>query len=147
MSGNARRTIRWFGTAVGIVVLEACVSGAPVLGMAHGQEMAESMCMSAARSVAPPPGFTPVTASAAQLKCYGFPPRPIDDSEALGRWTRLMSHARVYVAPVFKTVRGLIFPPLTRMRHGVRSSADLGWWAGAVPMFDHGPVLAEPRTG
>ena len=46
----------------------------------------------------PPAGFNPLTASAAALKKYGFPPRPTDPM-ALSLWTWAMQHAKHYVAP------------------------------------------------
>ncbi|HKU57620.1 MAG TPA: hypothetical protein VJP41_11430 [Gaiellaceae bacterium] len=43
----------------------------------------------------PPAGFDPVTATAAQLREYGFPPRPAGrpSSAAAGAWRYAMSHA------------------------------------------------------
>jgi hypothetical protein len=50
-------------------------------------------------SVAPPAGFNPITATDAQLQCYGFPPRPINANQ-LTAWTNVMSHLGPYIAPV-----------------------------------------------
>lgn len=46
----------------------------------------------------PPAGFNPLTASAASLKKYGFPPRPTDPA-ALSLWSWAMKHATHYVPP------------------------------------------------
>lgn len=46
----------------------------------------------------PPAGFNPLTASAASLKKYGFPPRPTAPA-ALSLWSEAMQHATHYVPP------------------------------------------------
>ena len=47
---------------------------------------------------APPTGFNPLQATAAQLAHYGFPPRPTDPT-ALATWTQAMQDALHYVVP------------------------------------------------
>jgi hypothetical protein len=44
---------------------------------------------------APPAGFNPTTATAAQLRKYGFPPRPVGDpsSPAVKAWLQAMNNA------------------------------------------------------
>jgi len=46
-------------------------------------------------SPTPPQGFDPVTASDADLNCFGFPSRPAAGSQGLATWTWFMQHAKV----------------------------------------------------
>lgn len=70
---------------------------------------AGSACLSPAHPhVAPPAGFLPGRATSRELRCYGFPARPID-SVAQQKWNRLMAHALHYVPPVVATVPGVHF--------------------------------------
>jgi len=52
----------------------------------------------AGRSMPPPAGFDPLSATTDQLQCYGFPRRPTD-ARGLAVWTTAMSHALHYVDP------------------------------------------------
>jgi hypothetical protein len=45
-----------------------------------------------------PAGFRPETATAQQLQCYGFPPRP-SGGEALATWESVMARYRYHVNP------------------------------------------------
>jgi hypothetical protein len=46
----------------------------------------------------PPSGFNPLTATAAQLEEYGFPPKPIDPTD-LQNWTEIMKNYKETVTP------------------------------------------------
>jgi hypothetical protein len=52
----------------------------------------------AAFSVQPPAKFDPLTATDAELACYGFPKRP-SSVTALAHWQDVMAHAQTYVVP------------------------------------------------
>lgn len=54
---------------------------------------------------APPANFNPLTATAVQLKLYGFPARPTN-AAALAQWEDVMSHAKHYVR--LKPVQGTV---------------------------------------
>lgn len=49
----------------------------------------------------PPAGFNPSTASAADLRLYGYPPRPAanESSEAFARWAKIVNPALTRVVP------------------------------------------------
>jgi hypothetical protein len=116
MSGTDCAALRHLAPVLGCTILGLWFVAALGMGRAHGQDVTPRTCMSAAGSVAPPQGFSALAASAAQLRCDGFPPRPTKGGEALDRWTELMSRARVYVPPVLKVVPGVIFPTLQSYR-------------------------------
>lgn len=63
----------------------------------------------AAFFVQPPGGFNPLTATDAQLACYGFPKRP-ESSTGLAQWEDVMAHAKTYVAPALWPA-GTLQPP------------------------------------
>jgi hypothetical protein len=82
---------------------------------------ASSQCISRTNpSIAPPSAFSPATASDAELRCYGFPPRPTNP-EALTLWTYAMQHAKTYVGPAHFIA--------TSVHHGVVRTVR-GNWAG-----------------
>jgi hypothetical protein len=69
----------------------------PVTGRAATSSAAQ--CVSVDTPfVAPPPGFRPETASDADLRCYGFPPRPTDPT-TLAMWTTAMQAFKEMVGP------------------------------------------------
>ena len=48
----------------------------------------------------PPPGFNPVTGTAAQLQEYGFPPRPpVNNAGALAAWSSAMEKVKSVSPP------------------------------------------------
>lgn len=54
----------------------------------------------------PAAGFSPLTASDAQLQEYGFPPRPQNPNE-LAQWKSDMSHWKRVAAPTLSTIPGI----------------------------------------
>lgn len=62
-------------------------------------------------SVEPPAGFNVLTASSAELACYGFPARP-QGGPQLQKWENLMRGAAKYVVPSFSN------PGVTLMQGG-----------------------------
>lgn len=76
-------------TAIPVIVTvraDPAVAGAP------------SGCMPTVQAAVPPAGFNPVTATSAQLRCFGFPSRPASSAK-LSRWNYFMSRAINYVYP------------------------------------------------
>jgi Peptidase A4 family len=74
-----------------------------------------------ARNIVPPAGFRPETATAAQLKEYGFPPRPADRAQ-LARWNFHMARWKGAVKPTS-------FLAITHSRADTETSGN---WAGYV---------------
>ncbi len=83
------------GLAIGAAGILLLASGSLAVTYAAAANATQGL---SARVSAPPAGFNPLTASAAALKAYGFPPRPTSAS-ALAAWTQAMEHAKTYVAP------------------------------------------------
>lgn len=80
-------------------------------------DKASGRCVSAVGPGAPPAGFDPLQATPAELKCYGFPPRP-KAPKPLATWENAMRHAKYYVPPPS-------FPPAGTVRTSYPSN-----WAG-----------------
>lgn len=84
-------------------------------------------------SVEPPAGFDPLTASPAQLACYGYPTRPAGGL-ALSAWTNAMQRARHYVVPAFG-------PPLagaTQPLAGTKTYKPYPWSGYTIPASKNG---------
>lgn len=105
------------------VVLAASLAAAfiaPTMGRAASPSDVPS-CMSATvRAVTPPGGFDPLSATADQLRCYGFPARPTD-APGLQAWTSAMQLAKEYVVPAFTAA-----PRHSNLPHGLPRSLPHG---------------------
>ena len=94
------------------------------------------------RTFSPPPsGFHPLTASAADLTKYGFPPRP-DHPQHLEHYGRLfdqITDSFHYIEPTFQVN--------TNIRHGVVPRPDVVIQAGneVNPIWSGGVVFAPPE--
>jgi hypothetical protein len=81
----------------------------------------------------PPAGFKPLTATAAQLRAAGYPPRPPQsDPAALRTWTTAVNRPLHFSAP---------HPVCTGFKHSV---IQKGNWAGhEVPESDYGDPIVQ----
>jgi hypothetical protein len=77
----------------------------------------------------PPAGFNPLTATARQLKEYGFPAKP-SDATSLAEWTHVMSYAKYYE-------KGTLTPTVNTISSDSDSSPN---WAGYV-------IQSTPNNG
>jgi hypothetical protein len=95
--GNLVR--RRTAAAVALAVVGAAVwLGQPALAAHHPGGASDAGCLPLRTFPLPPPGFSPLRATAAQLRRYGFPPRPPAQgpgaAEALAAWNHAMAHSR-----------------------------------------------------
>lgn len=74
----------------------------------------------------PPADFNPLNATPADLKKYGFPSKPTDET-SLKSWTRVMEHAINYVAPDQTALDPKSYPT-----NGLVDSEEWDNWAGYV---------------
>ena len=81
----------------------------------------------------PPAGFNPTTATNAELKAWGYPPRPSprDGAEALARWKDMVNPAMRRIVPDFAPRKGIYHRPAMRLR------------VAATPRNTNGPILAS----
>ncbi len=106
---------RYIGAVVGVILVSALpmhlrratAQGVPNLAslpqcqsVAAGTVHVVDSLAGPVTSVEPPSGFSPTGATAAELRCYGFPQRPTDPRQ-LTQWTRVMAQPRHYVVPQF----------------------------------------------
>jgi hypothetical protein len=89
----------------------------------------------------PPLGFDPHIATDAQLRLYGFPPRPAAGT-ARTRWNRLYPYHRIdFVVPEMCSLPGIIHA--ADARAGIASPAYSHNWSGGVATRETG---ADPFT-
>jgi hypothetical protein len=89
----------------------------------------QARCGRIIKTFTPPHGFDPVTATASQLRTYGFPPRPSGSPKALAAWTEVFKHFLHYVSPK---------PVCSSVKHSILDSCS---WAGhVVPKSDYGNI-------
>lgn len=79
---------------------------------------------------APPAGFEPRHATAAELEAYGFPPRPPAATRARATWELAMAHARIRVAPDLRITDHRGRPMQAAAVPGVPGQAYSGNWSG-----------------
>jgi len=84
----------------------------------------------------PPRGFDPTTASASDLKTYGFPPRPTD-AAALNAWEMMVSHAGQRIVPEFGT---------SSVKHGPMQESAEDFDGNLVSGNWSGVALVPPST-
>jgi hypothetical protein len=89
------KRLRTISALIIALCLILCVNALPV----NADSNQGNSTVSVPELPSPPAGFNPLTATALQLKEYGFPARP-SDSTSLAEWTRVMSYAKYYVKPV-----------------------------------------------
>lgn len=80
----------------------------------------------------PPPGFSPVSATNAQLREYGMPPRPIT-APGLASWTRMMATYRRTPVPDIEVMTKAWDPsaqPTTSSPVGAASNSHWSGWLG-----------------
>jgi hypothetical protein len=91
----------------------------------------------------PPEGFDPLTASAADLKRYGFPPRHDENPRLLAEWRKFFGGRPKYVTPEVQFMarerKGPRFKPQrgAKATHGKETA---GWWAGGIVYFPATPT-------
>lgn len=102
--------MKWIPTAGIICILVSIPVLAFAIPSAAGaltKEPPVSHCIGGGyRSAQPPPDFSPLHASNAELACYGFPQRP-SGKEQLAEWTSEMSHFRRYVVATVVPLPGV----------------------------------------
>ena len=78
----------------------------------------------------PPAGFDPLTADEQTLLRFGFPPRPLNDSESDERWKRFFGGMKLFIEPTFRRSDNIRNGPRLRgLLEGLETSPN---WSGAV---------------
>jgi hypothetical protein len=89
---------------------------------------------------APPPGFNPLSATDAELRVLGFPPRPdaSKSPEAYARWSKVVSASKFRIAPVVKQTQNYHGPARILGAPAVNATNLSTNWSGAADYYSSG---------
>ncbi len=119
-------------------------------GVARAEDAPPRVLPSVYRFAPPPPGFRPEAASDAERAVYGLPSRPGASAgkvAGLAAWTRAMTAARYYIAPMIRQTgrqhRPAMFPVMTSLSRTAGTMTTENW-AGQV--VENGSTAYGPSS-